>query len=188
MNVTTANRIPLKVWATDLEENAAAQADHLANLPFAFRHVAIMSDCHLGYGMPIGGVLATVGVVICNAVGVDIACGVRAWPVKTGRESIMAVRQQVMNQVQRDIPTGFEHHRVQQEDWDSEVTELFNDTQGVVDREYEKSLYQLGTLGGGNHFIELSVVPVVPRSAPPPASACRKRCWTPLTPSPSATV
>jgi len=51
---------------------------NLANLPFAFKHIAIMPDSHQGYGMPIGGVLATKGVVIPNAVGVDIGCGMCA--------------------------------------------------------------------------------------------------------------
>ena len=55
----TSLKIPVKMWATNVEEKAMEQIVHLANLPFAFRHIAIMPDCHTGYGMPIGGVLAT---------------------------------------------------------------------------------------------------------------------------------
>lgn len=57
-----------------MDEGAAA-THNLANLPFAFKHIAIMPDTHQGYGMPIGAVLATKGVIIPNAVGVDIGCG-----------------------------------------------------------------------------------------------------------------
>lgn len=64
-------KIPVVYWIDNVEENAAEQILHLANLPFAFHHVAIMPDSHSGYGMPIGGVLATRGVVIPNAVGVN---------------------------------------------------------------------------------------------------------------------
>src|SRR3954471_9018162 len=77
-------KVPIKLWmnmACDLELGAQKQAENLASLPFVFKHVAIMPDSHVGYGMPIGGVLATEGVVIPNAVGVDIGCGMVA--VKT---------------------------------------------------------------------------------------------------------
>jgi RNA-splicing ligase RtcB len=67
-------QIPVKNWAKTIEDSAMEQILHLSNLPFAFHHVAIMPDSHSGYGMPIGGVLATKGVVIPNAVGVDIGC------------------------------------------------------------------------------------------------------------------
>lgn len=76
--------LPVYCWAVDkenelkMEATADTQIKHLASLPFVFHHVAIMPDCHSGYGMPIGGVLATKGVVIPNAVGVDIGCGMCA--------------------------------------------------------------------------------------------------------------
>ena len=68
--ITTENK-PIKLWLDDIEEGALDQAKNLANLPFIFKHVAIMPDAHLGYGMPIGGVIATEKVVIPNAVGVN---------------------------------------------------------------------------------------------------------------------
>jgi tRNA-splicing ligase RtcB len=79
--VYTRNKTPIKVWASDIEPGAAEQANNLANLPFVFKHIALMPDCHQGYGMPIGGVMATQGVIIPSAVGVDIGCGMHA--VKT---------------------------------------------------------------------------------------------------------
>ncbi len=72
MEVVATEKIPIKMWLKDIEDEALAQAKNLANLPFAFKHIAIMPDSHVGYGMPIGGVLATKGVIIPNAVGVDI--------------------------------------------------------------------------------------------------------------------
>ena len=69
MKVITTEKKPIKMWLDDIEDGALAQAKNLANLTFIYKHVAIMPDCHQGYGMPIGGVIATKGVVIPNAVG-----------------------------------------------------------------------------------------------------------------------
>src|SRR5690606_36069977 len=75
--IIESENIPIKLWleADQMEEGALEQARNLANLPFAFKHIAIMPDTHEGYGMPIGAILATKGVIIPNAVGVDIGCG-----------------------------------------------------------------------------------------------------------------
>jgi tRNA-splicing ligase RtcB len=59
MQVVTSEKLPIKMWLTDIEDEALGQAKNLANLPFAFRHIAIMPDAHTGYGVPIGGVFAT---------------------------------------------------------------------------------------------------------------------------------
>ena len=67
--VITTEKIPIKLWLDDLEAGALRQSKNLANLPFAFKQLAIMPDSHEGYGMPIGGVLATKGAIIPNAVG-----------------------------------------------------------------------------------------------------------------------
>ena len=74
--IISTEKIPIKLWLEDIEEGALQQACNLANLPFSFHHIAIMADAHFGYGMPIGGVMATEDVVVPNAVGVDIGCGV----------------------------------------------------------------------------------------------------------------
>jgi len=155
MQVDASGRVPLKIWTDDVEAGAMEQARHLAELPFAFRHVAIMGDCHQGYGMPIGGVLATQGVVIPNAVGVDIGCGMRAFALTCPLARFMDRRDAIMHEIQRAIPTGFNHHHAKQPDWLDLFTEvtLYGETP-ILEREYEKSLYQIGTLGGGNHFIE----------------------------------
>lgn len=149
--VIDTNKVPIKCWLNDIEESALKQANNLANLPFAFKHIALMPDCHAGYGMPIGGVLATQGVVIPNAVGVDIGCGMCA--VKTSLKGIE--RDTLMNIVgfiKEVVPVGFNHQTTPQD-----IPE-FNwsfDTKSVIEAEFENAKYQLGTLGGGNHFIEI---------------------------------
>lgn len=74
IQVYKSNNVIIKSWVTDIESGAIDQARNVASLPFAFRWIALMPDCHIGYGMPIGGILATDGFVIPNAVGVDIGC------------------------------------------------------------------------------------------------------------------
>ena len=78
MKVIDTERLPIKMWLDDIEDSALAQARNLANLPFIFKWIAIMPDSHAGYGMPIGGVMATNDVIVPNAVGVDIGCGMIA--------------------------------------------------------------------------------------------------------------
>lgn len=72
--VISTERVPIKLWLNDIEGGALTQAKNLANLPFVFKHVAIMPDSHRGYGMPIGGVMATENIIVPNAVGKDIGC------------------------------------------------------------------------------------------------------------------
>jgi tRNA-splicing ligase RtcB len=66
--VISTERLPIKIWLDEPEEGSMIQARNLTNLPFAFKQVCLMPDTHQGYGMPIGGVLATQGVIIPNAV------------------------------------------------------------------------------------------------------------------------
>ncbi len=153
MHEIATDGLPLKVWGEGIDDAALDQARNLARLPFAFRHVALMPDTHVGYGMPIGGVLATRGQVIPHAVGLDIGCGVRAWHTNIPAAEFAGARDTVLNDVQRSIPTGFEWHSDSQE----HRTRLFADMPDVesLRSESHKAVRQVGTLGGGNHFIEL---------------------------------
>lgn len=148
--VKTAN-VPIKFWLRDIEEGALIQAQNIASLPFAYKHIALMPDAHQGYGMPIGGVLAADGVVVPNAVGVDIGCGMCALqtPLKQISRKSMEQWIQLVRQI---IPTGHKHHKQAQE---AQFMPRQSDLPPIVQREYENALTQLGTLGGGNHFIEL---------------------------------
>ena len=154
MRVVTTNHLPIKLWLDDLEEGAEQQARNLAALPFAFHHIAIMPDAHQGYGMPIGGVLATRDVIIPNAVGVDIGCGMIAQPIGIPLEDIQPRLKEIMGEIRKRVPVGFSRHEKEQ---DPALMPRFNQdaVAGVVEREYTSALKQIGTLGGGNHFIEI---------------------------------
>jgi len=148
--VITSERIPVKLWLGDIEIGAMAQALNLARLPFAFHHVAIMPDAHQGYGMPIGGVLATVDAVIPNAVGVDIGCGMCA--VRTSLTGYDSDSLKVaMGEIRKRVPLGFNHHKEKQE-WEGFARAV---NVAVVGKELSAATFQLGTLGGGNHFMEI---------------------------------
>src|SRR6056297_2312374 len=113
--VISTERLPIKMWLDELEEGALQQAKNLANLPFAFKHIAIMPDSHQGYGMPIGGVLATEDVIIPNAVGVDIGCGMCS--LRTDRHEIdRNDLKSIMSIIRNTIPVGFNHHEQEQDE------------------------------------------------------------------------
>jgi len=150
--VINTEKIPIKLWLDNLDDNALQQAKNLANLPFAYKWVSIMPDSHLGYGMPIGGVLATQGVVIPNAVGVDIGCGMCV--VDTGYENVSTENLKLIMKLIRDrVPVGFNwHKKAQVKDLDGRVRA---DRTDMLQPHLERAAKQIGTLGGGNHFIEL---------------------------------
>lgn len=153
IQVINTEKIPIKLWIDDIEEGALEQARNIANLPFSFRHVAIMPDSHQGYGMPIGVVLATNGAIIPNAVGVDIGCGMCA--LKTSLTEIDTyILKKVMSNILKVVPLGFKHHEKEQDESLMPPTDSIVKG-GIVDKQYEAALKQLGTLGGGNHFIEI---------------------------------
>ena len=139
------------MWLDDIEDGAMLQAMHVANLPFAFMHVAMMPDAHQGFGMPIGTVLATRDTVIPNAVGVDIGCGMHL--IKTDlteidKEGIV----KIMADIRKNIPLGFKHR---DKPCENKMPKYDKDLPKIVQDQYESATKQIGTLGGGNHFIEI---------------------------------
>ena len=161
-------RFPVKVWLgqkEELEGNCLEQAYHLSQLPFIHKWVCLMPDTHAGKGMPIGGVIAAKDVVIPNAVGVDIGCGMDFVPtnirmdevrdIQTGNGTIV---QAVIGNIMRSIPLNTERYKTPQESAvldraKQEIEKYGEDTEllPLIDYGY----YQVGSLGGGNHFIEL---------------------------------
>ncbi|RKW59574.1 MAG: RtcB family protein [Prevotella sp.] len=156
METKIINNRPVKIWANSVDAKAMQQIENLTTLPFLFHHLAIMPDVHAGMGMPIGGVLACKDVVIPNAVGVDIGCGMCA--VKSNYKvtdiSQDVLRKKIMNGIRQRIPLGMAHHTQPQPE-----TCLPNghevERMEVVKRRQSAIVYEVGTLGGGNHFIEL---------------------------------
>lgn len=161
-------RFPVKVWLEDktkLEENCLDQAYHLAQLPFIHKWVCLMPDTHAGKGMPIGGVIAAKDVVIPNAVGVDIGCGMDFIPTNIRMEDIREIQtgngsmiQAMIGSIMRAVPLNAERYKESQES-------LVLDQAKQEMEKYEKNAellpliddgyFQVGSLGGGNHFIEL---------------------------------
>lgn len=150
------NETPIKIWAKYVDAHAMKEIFNLSTLPFVFHHLAFMPDVHGGKGMPIGGVLATKGVVIPNAVGVDIGCGMCA--VKTSLKVAdipsEVLRKQILRGIRKQIPLGFDHHKEAQDE--AFMPHGFDiDKMTIVKRQYASAKKQVGTLGGGNHFLEL---------------------------------
>ena len=150
-------RMPVRSWCADCEEGAVNQAANLARHPALFHHVALMPDAHLGYGMPIGGVVAAEGAVIPAAVGVDIGCGMIATEtdVPAERFADMAFRRAFQEKLKTRIPVGEGVSHKTTQDW--EGFEEYTANNGMRSDLWPSKLdrMNLGTLGGGNHFIEL---------------------------------
>ena len=150
--VNTDGDIPIKSWCADVDAGAMKQAHALASHPRIVHHVALMPDCHCGYGMPIGGVIACQDAVIPNAVGVDIGCGMCAVQTDMLAADMSAEKvAAILNATKRGVPVGFNHHKEPQH-WDG-----FDAAPDVpiVQKHLDSARCQLGTLGGGNHFIEI---------------------------------
>jgi len=140
-------------WCKDLEQEALQQAINLSEHPWLVGNVCLMPDCHAGVGMPIGGVVALDNAISPNMIGVDIACGMLA--VKTSMTEIDTPSlKTVLGGIRKRIPVGKNHHKQEQaceelfcsSDWENTT---------VCRQEIKSAKCQLGTLGGGNHFIEI---------------------------------
>lgn len=144
---------PIKAWVdfVDLEKEAEEQLRNLASLPFIYKHVAVMPDAHAGKGSTVGTVIATQGAIIPAAVGVDIGCGMCAVQLPITRDDITNL-DILRHSIERSVPVGFHGHKDLNEDYQAIHHMLvLSATQEVS----KKTLLQCGTLGGGNHFIEL---------------------------------
>lgn len=161
-------KFPVKVWLEDqtkLEGNCLEQAYHLSGLPFLHKWVCLMPDTHAGKGMPIGGVIAAKDVIIPNAVGVDIGCGMDFIPTNIRMEDIRGIQtgngsliQAMIGSIMRAVPLNAERYKEPQK---SDVLDLAKQEIGKYEKDLEllplieDGYYQVGSLGGGNHFIEL---------------------------------
>lgn len=147
--------IPVRVWGSAPDDETMRQARNLAALPFARGRIVLLPDAHVGYGMPIGAVLAADGQVIPHAVGLDIGCGVRAWRTGVAAGEIGPALDAILHDVLRSVPQGRDWHSGSQADR-TDVFEAMPDVAPLL-AERSKAERQAGTLGGGNHFIEFQV-------------------------------
>lgn len=160
--VIQENGRPIKIWTHDIEDEALAQLKNLSRLPFiAANGVACMPDVHAGIGSTVGTVIATDRAVIPAAVGVDIGCGMNAVRLSLKASDLPESLKAIRDQIERDIPvgTGGSHQELIDMQlnttlWQTVINPLFK---GDEDKFRKKAGAQLGTLGSGNHFIELCV-------------------------------
>lgn len=157
---------PIKIWTHDIEDEALTQLKNLARLPFiAPQGVACMPDVHAGIGSTVGTVIATDRAIIPAAVGVDIGCGMNAVRLSLKASDLPDSLKDIRNQIERDIPVGT-GGRFQR---DSDIEDRYkrlpktsfdlcqNLNDNIVGDYWKKAAPQLGTLGSGNHFIELCI-------------------------------
>ena len=158
MKEITLNGVAIDLWTRELDSLAWQQINNISKLPFIHHHVALMADGHGGAGVPIGCVLPVKDVVIPNAIGTDCGCGMRAVKsdIKVSEISTDVLRKSIMRGIRKQIPIGDFAHKVDQaeeflpQDWNIDNLHTLLSNNGI-----KKILRQIGTLGGGNHFIEL---------------------------------
>ena len=162
--VLDGNATPVKIWTDDIDEGSKAQLANIASLPFIHHHVAAMPDVHLGIGATIGSVIATHQAIIPAAVGVDIGCGMVAARLSLTANDIDEKRlKKVFDQISRDVPVGRDQHADGRVLVDA-VRPFEPGLKALTERhpqllkafgKFSKWASQMGTLGGGNHFIEV---------------------------------
>ena len=152
----------LMSWASILEDSTREQAETTARMPFIHPHLALMPDAHLGMGATVGSVIPTLGAIIPAAVGVDIGCGMIAVRTAYRRDELPEDRRPLREAIERAVPlsAGAVNRTVSREHTEQRLTQL-RELAGQAD--FDPASYsgrwelQLGTLGSGNHFIEVTV-------------------------------
>ena len=153
--------VPVKVYTDEIEPQARQQLVNISRLPIVHHHVAAMPDVHLGIGATVGSVIPTKQAIIPAAVGVDIGCGMMAARLSLSGNDIDEVSlKKVFGQISRDVPVGFTQHESAREcakRFRKGITRILEAHPGIDKRKGKKSSWanQLGSLGGGNHFIEV---------------------------------
>jgi tRNA-splicing ligase RtcB len=148
--------VPVLSWAGhELGHDELRMAKNVASLPFVHKHIALMPDVHLGKGALVGSVIATKAAIIPAAVGVDIGCGMCAIKTPYQATQLDGKLKQMRSEVERLIPVGFnENTAIDKEVSNWQGWRTFKDLHPGVQRLESKALKQMGSLGGGNHFIE----------------------------------
>ena len=149
-------------WASILEDSTREQAMTTASMPFIHPHLALMPDAHLGLGATVGSVIPTDRAIIPAAVGVDIGCGMIAVRTQYTRDQLPGNRRPLREAIERAVPlsAGAANRKVSREHTERRIAELEAQAAGAGfdPGSYKKDWrLQLGTLGSGNHFIEVTV-------------------------------
>jgi len=162
--VIKKGRVPVKIYTDEVDGKAMQQLYNIAQLPFIHNHIAAMPDVHLGKGATVGSVIPTKGAIIPAAVGVDIGCGMNALRLSLKASDLPDNLRGVRSAIESAIPVGFDMHKKDMAKR-STITALSGGLERILEK--HKKIYarqrrsrstwirQIGTLGGGNHFIEL---------------------------------
>ena len=161
-------RVPVKVWTPDIEATARRQLENVAQLPIVHHHVAAMPDVHAGIGATVGSVIPTKGAIVPAAVGVDIGCGCNAVRLSLAAKDLPESLRAIRGAIESAVPVGFDMHAssgARGSPREAAAGALANGLEEIVasspaiasmQRDFgETWRRQLGTLGGGNHFIEV---------------------------------
>lgn len=159
-------KVPIYLWADieDIEEEAKKQLYNIAKLPWVYHHISVMPDVHYGIGATVGSVIAMKNAVSPAAVGVDIGCGMAAIQTNLKAEDLPESLKKIRLELEEAIPLGFDEHstavyyKYLPKDLLKEAEELFKNFYNLTQKVHHlksKAEKQLGSLGGGNHFIEL---------------------------------
>lgn len=151
-----SSNAPIKIWSPipEVESSALDQLKNTASLPFIFKHVAVMPDVHYGIGATVGSVVATKGAIVPACVGVDIGCGMMAAKMPFKSKRLPDNLQELFDSISKAVPVGQDmHNKVNAYGWQG------YEGHGFLPKEIqdnpERVGKQMGTLGGGNHFIEV---------------------------------
>ena len=162
--LTENSSVPVKIWTRDIDLKSIDQLKNVARLPFVFHHVAAMPDVHAGMGATIGSVIATKEAVIPAAMGVDIGCGMLAVRTNLTKHTFNERKlQHLMQEILSRVPVGFAQRSKENTRWEAcepfeePLKEILSHEPTMLDPMVKSEWHaQLGTLGGGNHFIELT--------------------------------
>ena len=162
--VITTGKVPVKIYTDDIEEQAYQQLLNISRLPFVHSHVAAMPDVHYGKGATVGSVIPCKGAIIPAAVGVDIGCGMNALRLSITADELPDNLRAVRSAIEAAIPVGFNMHKTDRARA-STITSLSTGLNRLLEKHpkllkmrtkpCQTWVRQLGTLGGGNHFIEI---------------------------------
>jgi tRNA-splicing ligase RtcB len=164
LNAEAHYGVPIKIYTQDIEVEAIEQLRKIAQLDFIYPHVAVMPDVHLGIGATVGSVIPTIQAIIPAAVGVDIGCGMNAVRLSLSAAQLPDDLKRLRSEIERKVPVGFALHKQVKaksstlSPLEKRLKVITNKHPGLLrmlrnfDQTWQK---QLGTLGGGNHFIEL---------------------------------
>lgn len=166
--IEESRNVPIKIWTDEIEDAALRQLKNTASLPFVYKHVAAMPDVHLGIGATVGSVVATKGAIVPACVGVDIGCGMSAVRLDGIEPSDLERKlPQLRKAIEQAVPVGMKAHKYQEgmkvlspkllEALMKDLKTVHGRAEGQLRKGFDKALTQIGTLGGGNHFIELCV-------------------------------